>query len=620
MYTCPNCGSDMLYDVASKKLKCSHCETLIDIKWEGDRAEYELDGYGSLLLDTINTQYSVENIDNDNKELSAEEIGKIIRSDLLNTRSESGGHPLRTAEQVQDEYEATVFSCPQCGGIIKTVGTAIVDFCPYCGSTSMLSGRLQREKKPDYIIPFSKTKEECAEIYKARVEKAWCVPSRYKDMAKVSQINGIFLPYWVYSVHQNGQLTFKYADKENSRGKVSCYFEKSYNYVLYDAASSFSDPVSEDILDYDRHDFLLFNPAYLSGFYADNADVDKEKYMSLVQEKSCQMTNQIIENKILEKYKDLRNVHLADPKNLQEQFNSRITGVKEAMLPVWLLTWREKDSVVHAAINGKTGKSSTRIPVDLKQFALHTVMMIVPVILFVYILLSALYGVFGYYGLEDYIPFLFPIHSEVPAVLWTEIFTLLGTGVLYCKAKEFESAAAIDGNYMRKHDSDSAAAKGWKERKEEGSFYDSGYVRSELHLLSIFGIALIGMPVFLRLLVSFCTIFFYDSGYTENIGDLICLLIYLFRTAFMVFHIHQYNGEYVRSRRQMFNIYLLLAGIVSGWAVVYRGSFLETSSSPVYYYVSLLIFAAILKDVIDNILAYNRSCGRLISDYYKRSK
>lgn len=86
MYTCPNCGSDMIYDIASKKLKCSHCETLIDIKWEGDREEYELDDYGSLLLDTIsNTQDSVENIDN-NKELSAEEIGKVIRSDLLNTR------------------------------------------------------------------------------------------------------------------------------------------------------------------------------------------------------------------------------------------------------------------------------------------------------------------------------------------------------------------------------------------------------------------------------------------------------------------------------------------------------------------------------------------------------
>ena len=620
MYTCPNCGSDMLYDVASKKLKCSHCETLIDIKWEGDRAEYELDDYGSLLLDTIsNTQDSVENIDN-NKELSAEELGKVLRSDLLNTRSDSGNQPYRTAEQVQDEYEATLFSCPQCGGIIKTVGTAIVDFCPYCGSTLMLSGRLQREKKPDYIIPFGKTKEECAEIYKERIEKAWCVPARYKDMSKVNQINGIFLPYWVYSVHQKGLLTYKYVDKENSRGKVSCYFEKSYNYVLYDAASSFSDPVSEDILDYDRHDFLLFNPAYLSGYYADNADVDKEKYIIQIQEKSCQMTNQIIENKILEKYKDLTNVYLADSKHLQEQFNSRITGVKEAMLPVWLLTWREKGSVVHAAINGKTGKISTRIPVDLKQFALYTGLMIVPVILLVYILLSALYGLFSLYGFEDFIPFLFPVHSQIPMVLWTEIFTLLGTGVLYCKTKEFKSAAVIDGNYMRKHNSDHAAAKGRKEKKEDGCFYDSGYVSSELHLLSIFGIALIGMPVLLRLLVTFYTIFLYDSGYVENVGDLICLLIYLFRTALMVFDIHQYNREYVRSRRQMFNIYLLLAGIVSGWAVVYRGSFLETSSSPVYYYVSLLIFAAILKDVIDNILAYNRSCVRLISDYYKRSK
>ena len=80
MYLCPNCGSNMVYDISIQNLKCNFCNNVVDIEKPPDR-------------------------------------------------------PL---EAEQDEYATTVYVCPQCIGTIRAVGTAMTDFCPYCGASVIL--------------------------------------------------------------------------------------------------------------------------------------------------------------------------------------------------------------------------------------------------------------------------------------------------------------------------------------------------------------------------------------------------------------------------------------------------------------------------------------------------
>ena len=103
MYQCPNCGGRLFFDIQSQQLKCDHCSTQYD-------------------------PYAIS------KENDAEE---------------------------SREYDVTVFKCPQCGGEILSTDNTAANFCSFCGASTILSSRVSKQLKPGYIIPFSKTKDDC---------------------------------------------------------------------------------------------------------------------------------------------------------------------------------------------------------------------------------------------------------------------------------------------------------------------------------------------------------------------------------------------------------------------------------------------------------------------------
>lgn len=65
-----------------------------------------------------------------------------------------------------------------------------------------------------------------------------------------------------------------YTDHYDITGDVDCY----YKGLSYDASSSFDDGISEIIAPYDVKNMKEFTPSFLSGFYADTADVAADVY------------------------------------------------------------------------------------------------------------------------------------------------------------------------------------------------------------------------------------------------------------------------------------------------------------------------------------------------------
>ena len=62
-----------------------------------------------------------------------------------------------------------------------TFDDTAVTFCSYCGSQAMLESRMMKQNKPDYIIPFKVTKEQCITNYKKKLAKALFAPSYMKN-------------------------------------------------------------------------------------------------------------------------------------------------------------------------------------------------------------------------------------------------------------------------------------------------------------------------------------------------------------------------------------------------------------------------------------------------------
>lgn len=98
MYQCPCCGGRLIFDIPSQQLKCDHCSNSFN--------PYEI-----------------------SKEHDAQE---------------------------SVEYDVTVFRCPQCGGEILSTDNTAANFCSFCGASTILTSRVTKELKPEYIIPFQK--------------------------------------------------------------------------------------------------------------------------------------------------------------------------------------------------------------------------------------------------------------------------------------------------------------------------------------------------------------------------------------------------------------------------------------------------------------------------------
>ena len=133
MYECPNCGGNLKFEISSQKLYCAYCDTRLD-------------------------PYAVT------RETDALEGGL---------------------------YETNAFICPQCGGQMLSGDNDATAFCSYCGAANILSSRIVREKRPKYIIPFQKTKEDCKKAYAKKMRKAFFVPKEYKDAAFIDGCRGI---------------------------------------------------------------------------------------------------------------------------------------------------------------------------------------------------------------------------------------------------------------------------------------------------------------------------------------------------------------------------------------------------------------------------------------------
>ena len=323
MMTCPNCAGQMFFDIPSQKLKCSHCETLIEPE------EYEISRH--------------------------------------------------TEERT--EYEVTVFSCSQCGARIMSTDVSASGFCTYCGSAAIFESRLSEEKKPDYIIPFQKTKEDCIGAYRQRLRRAIYAPKGMRDPQFLERFTGVYVPYWVYETDMEASPELR--GTENYRKGDNIHY-KSYTMtaditgeyaVSFDASSFFHDETATAIAPFQVKGMKAFQPALLSGFFSDTADVDSYTYLQ-------EAKNLIGEDAFLRVVRT--SFHSVSPEipqgksRMDRMFNLDKVEAKRALFPVWFLTWRNKDRVSYAAMNAQTGKLAADIPIDPKRFLLGSLLLAIP--------------------------------------------------------------------------------------------------------------------------------------------------------------------------------------------------------------------------------------------------
>ena len=304
MIHCPTCGAGLRFDIETKQMACDHCDNHFRVR-------------------------SIED----------------------NVSFDAKGHRV---------FELNVFICPDCGAELAVDDpNDAVGFCPYCGGASMLFDRVRESWVPDGVIPFQITKEQCKQAYVEEVRKHPFVSKKYSDPNLIESFRGIYMPYWSFECKQETPYKVQGTEDENIVGEnyiIRRTFEQWYgtDYTItglsHDASSNFDDHISEHIAPYDEEGIAKFHPGFLSGFYAEIGDMDHETYTRYAQEKCQDFTSGQVPYSMTNE--EMRSI------------KTDVTSLSNVLYPVWFMSYRRKNKISYAAVNGQTGKVSADLPLS----------------------------------------------------------------------------------------------------------------------------------------------------------------------------------------------------------------------------------------------------------------
>ena len=317
----------MEFNPKTQKIKCPFCDSEFDVK------DY------------------VANHNSNSTGVSAEEAG------TGNTTKDENDQPLY------------VYSCGSCGGEILATESLGSLKCPFCSNNIVVGEKFDGKFKPDYIIPFSWTREDAMKAYEGYVKSKKLLPKVFFDQNHIDELKGVYVPFWLY----NSTVTYKgnfdgtkvrtWTDS-NYRYTETSYYDivragaEKFEWVPVDGSKEMPDDLMESLEPFDRSKMVPFNMGYLAGFLANKYNVTAEEDKARAMDRMRTSTTTDFRGTI-SGYSTL--------KTRSESIESSDESVKYALYPVYLLntTWKDKNYLF--AMNGQTGKFIGNLPFSMTQ-------------------------------------------------------------------------------------------------------------------------------------------------------------------------------------------------------------------------------------------------------------
>lgn len=332
-YKCPCCGAGLSFGEDVQQMHCEYCDNTFEL--EAVRAYNE----------TLNKQdESTVQFDDSNGDFWSED----------------------------EQAQMHVFVCPSCGGELITDGNTAATFCPYCENPAIIETRLSGGIRPEAIIPFKKSKEDAQAAFLSLCKGKKLLPRMYTRKNRIEKITGIYVPFWLYSCTGTVQANYRathlssWSDSQYRYVKTDYYLlhrtgTASFTNIPIDGSQKMDDDIMESIEPFNFDQMVDFNPAYLSGFYADKYDVDAEEGKQRISQRVENTMDGLIQSS-LSGFSGI--VPSGRTANIAQ------SEARYVLLPVWMLHTRYKDKTYVFAMNGQTGKMTGTFPICPKRSAL----------------------------------------------------------------------------------------------------------------------------------------------------------------------------------------------------------------------------------------------------------
>lgn len=340
-YPCPNCGVAMEFRPDTQMLHCEFCNSSF----------------------TPRQMAAMER-----------ELADVLKREGLGAEpaAANSATPIAADPPASHLMQMTILRCQSCGAELAVSGTEASTFCAFCGQPTVVSDRLEGWLKPDYIIPFTVTKEDAATAIREKLSKGKFIPRKFKNF-KAERLGGVYIPHYLYDVYYADDQVWTYKEThgkhtvtKHCRRAAECMFRD----VPVDVSLHMPDGASQRLEPYNTNELKPFNAAYLSGFYSDRFDESSTKANCIAVTRASEMFDERMKTELEIDYHDVTRRDSSD--SVSEAINRRY-----ALLPAWIMTFHQGGKPYNIMVNGQTGKVSCAVPfLKAKAMLLYVLMLL----------------------------------------------------------------------------------------------------------------------------------------------------------------------------------------------------------------------------------------------------
>jgi ribosomal protein S27E len=189
------------------------------------------------------------------------------------------------------------FMCKGCGATTMVDASVSSIECGFCGTPIVKpDAYAQNVIRPSGLAPFKIEKRRAREMFAAWIGQGWFLPSDLKKIAKLSKLDGVYLPYWTFDAQTHSYWTadagyyyyveVEYTDAQGKKQKrqerrvrwvpVSGEYKDFFDDVLVPASTGVKAENAAKIEPFILKEVINFDPKYLLGWRSEVYGVDPE--------------------------------------------------------------------------------------------------------------------------------------------------------------------------------------------------------------------------------------------------------------------------------------------------------------------------------------------------------
>lgn len=366
---CPSCGAPINFDVSSGKMQCGYCTATFTVE--------EVNQFNGIAQ--ANAELAMAH-----EQQTGGAAARTLAWQGAATIPNPGGGQMGTVPSAEETgwveppptyldestgQQMAQFQCNSCGGEIIGSPDMVSSKCPWCNNNFVATGQLTRTRVPDRMIPFGMTKEQALAAFKEKMKGLKLLPRAF-TRAKLDDIQGVYVPYWLYDASVSGQAVFEGSRTrtwiagdteytEHNVYTVSRACRVDYLDVPVAGTSKITANITESIEPFDYSKSTAFSPAYLTGFMTNKYDVEAEQANPRALERMKDSTIATMRDSVL---------GFDSVQEISSSVAPTFGALEYVFLPLWLMniSWDGKN--YNYAMNGQTGKFVGEFPVSKAKF------------------------------------------------------------------------------------------------------------------------------------------------------------------------------------------------------------------------------------------------------------